>query len=60
MLELVEEKLCQWREERMVGEAQVPVLGWEDPLTSFDCLRRRIEDSSYENCSGIALNLQGL
>lgn len=43
-----------------VGEPQLPVMGWEDPLTSFDCLRRRIEDISYENCSGIALNLQGL
>lgn len=43
-----------------VVEPQVPVLGWEDALTSFDYLRRGIEDISYENCSGIALNLQAL
>lgn len=29
--------------ERMVWEPQGPVLGWKDPLTSFDCLWRRIE-----------------
>lgn len=44
----------------LVGEPEVPVLAWEDPLTSFDCLRRRIEDISHENCTGIAFNLQGL
>lgn len=44
-----------FRKSSVRGEGREPqVLGWEYPLTSFDCLRRRIEDISCGNCSGIA------
>lgn len=67
MLHPVQDKVreCLGSGERRVslwGEPQLPVLGQEDPLSLFGCLRRKMsfEDSSHENCRGLALNLQNI